>query len=67
MSTTNTEAPFMTELKATDRCDRCGAQAYVVTDHGKAGELLWCVHHFTENEAALAGRIVLDARKTLTA
>ena len=32
------------ELTAADRCDRCGAQAYLrVTLH--AGELLFCAHH----------------------
>ena len=39
MSTTAVE-----ELTAADRCDRCGAQAYLrVTLH--AGELLFCAHH----------------------
>lgn len=32
------------ELTAADRCDRCGAQAYLrVTLY--AGELLFCAHH----------------------
>ena len=32
------------ELTSADRCDRCGAQAYLrVTLH--AGELLFCAHH----------------------
>ncbi len=32
-------------LTAADRCDRCGAQAYLrVTLHG-GGELLFCAHH----------------------
>lgn len=32
------------ELTTADRCDRCGAQAYLrVTLHG--GELLFCAHH----------------------
>lgn len=39
MSTTAVE-----ELTAADRCDRCGAQAYLrVTLQG--GELLFCAHH----------------------
>ncbi|MGQ0843592.1 MAG: DUF7455 domain-containing protein [Sporichthyaceae bacterium] len=31
-------------LTAIDRCDRCGAQAYVRVVLG-AGELLFCAHH----------------------
>lgn len=32
------------ELTAADRCDRCGAQAYLrVTLH--TGDLLFCAHH----------------------
>lgn len=54
----------MEPLRATDRCDRCGAQAYVATDHSGM-TLLWCVHHFTENELGLANDVVLDSRETL--
>ena len=32
-------------LDATDRCDRCSAQAYVKVI-GKVGELLFCAHHY---------------------
>jgi hypothetical protein len=32
-------------LDATDRCDRCAAQAYVKVI-GKSGELLFCSHHY---------------------
>ena len=36
--------PAVEELTAADRCDRCGAQAYLrVTLH--TGELLFCAHH----------------------
>lgn len=48
-----TEAPTM---NATDRCDRCGAQAYVETKHGDM-VLLWCVHHFKANEEALSASV----------
>jgi hypothetical protein len=34
-------------LDATDRCDRCAAQAYVKVI-GKAGELLFCAHHYNK-------------------
>lgn len=54
----------MSELKATDRCDRCGAQAFVVTKHSGTF-LLWCAHHFHENEAELTGYVVLDSRNNL--
>lgn len=32
-------------LKATDRCDRCSAQAYVLVK-GASGDLLFCGHHY---------------------
>jgi hypothetical protein len=34
-------------LDATDRCDRCSAQAYVKVI-GKVGELLFCSHHYNK-------------------
>lgn len=41
-------------LTAADRCDRCGAQAYVrVVLPG--GELLFCAHHAREHAAAYTG------------
>jgi hypothetical protein len=39
-------------LNAHDRCDSCGAQAYVRATL-KYGELLFCLHHATLNKAAL--------------
>jgi hypothetical protein len=39
-------------LRAIDRCDRCGAQAYVRAVLS-SGELLFCVHHSREYEEAL--------------
>lgn len=42
------------ELNATDRCDSCGAQAYVrVVLENTGGELLFCAHHATTNEDKL--------------
>ena len=32
-------------LNASDRCDRCGAQAYVRAELEGIGELLFCAHH----------------------
>lgn len=40
-------------LSAGDRCDRCGAQAYVRVVLAGGGELLFCGHHFSEHEAKL--------------
>ena len=34
-----------TALTAQDRCDRCGAQAYVRVTLTSGGELLFCGHH----------------------
>jgi hypothetical protein len=42
-----------TPLTALDRCDRCGAQAYVRVSLTAGGELLFCGHHFREHEARL--------------
>jgi hypothetical protein len=40
-------------LTATDRCDRCGAQAYVRATMESGFDLLLCAHHFHENETRL--------------
>lgn len=37
-------------LDATDRCDRCGAQAYVRATMAAGGELLFCGHHARQFE-----------------
>lgn len=42
------------ELTGADRCDACGAQAYVRVQLD-AGELLFCAHHGRKHAAALAG------------
>ncbi|WP_026529553.1 DUF7455 domain-containing protein [Haematomicrobium sanguinis] len=42
------------ELTALDRCDRCGAQAYVrAVLASTGGELLFCAHHSRQVEAKL--------------
>lgn len=42
------------ELTALDRCDRCGAQAYVrVVLESSGGELLFCAHHARQHEPQL--------------
>lgn len=36
-------------LTAADRCDRCGAQAYLRVRLNSGGELLFCAHHGREH------------------
>jgi hypothetical protein len=40
-------------LTAVDRCDRCGAQAYLRVELAGGGELLFCAHHGREHEDKL--------------
>ncbi len=40
-------------LDATDRCDRCGAQAYLRVILASGGELLFCAHHARAHEDKL--------------
>ncbi len=40
------------KLKVSDRCDRCGAQAFILVK-GMLGELYFCGHHYTKNQEAL--------------
>lgn len=37
------------QFTALDRCDRCGAQAYVRVELMSGGELLFCAHHAREH------------------
>ncbi len=55
-------APNTSALTAADRCDRCGAQAYVRASLANGGELLFCVHHANEHRPALeaAGAVFYD-------
>ncbi|HRN28730.1 MAG TPA: hypothetical protein PK781_01280 [Terrimesophilobacter sp.] len=39
-------------LTASDRCDQCGAQAYIRVSLGDS-ELLFCAHHGRRNEEKL--------------
>ncbi|WP_345893813.1 hypothetical protein [Nocardioides sp. TF02-7] len=36
-------------MTAEDRCDRCGAQAYLRVELASGGELLFCAHHAREH------------------
>ena len=53
-------------LKAIDRCDSCGAQAYVMVK-GVNGELLFCSHHYNKNKIALKefAYEIIDEREKL--
>lgn len=41
-------------LTALDRCDRCGAQAYLRVFLRSGGELLFCAHHAAAHREKLA-------------
>ena len=45
---------LIARLTAMDRCDRCGAQAYVRVLLPSRLELLFCAHHSREHARALA-------------
>ncbi|GAA1076882.1 MAG: hypothetical protein JK586_01290 [Nocardiopsis sp. BM-2018] len=49
---TGTLAPTQ-PLTAADRCDRCGAQAYVRVLLNSGGELLFCAHHMRKHDDSL--------------
>ncbi len=57
----HTEVLDMDGLNATDRCDRCSAQAFVVTGHGRL-ILMWCAHHFAQHEVELLDHVLHDQR-----
>lgn len=46
-------APDAAALSAADRCDRCGAQAYLRVALHSGGELFFCAHHAREHGDAL--------------
>lgn len=47
-------------LTNADRCDQCGAQAFIwVNMPDSQNGLLYCVHHFNRNEAALR-KVAID-------
>ncbi|HEY0486814.1 MAG TPA: hypothetical protein VGD72_11250 [Mycobacteriales bacterium] len=51
-----------------DRCDRCGAQAFVQATMASGLELLFCGHHFSEHEVGLVAQgatVTIDERDTL--
>lgn len=57
-----------TPLTAADRCDRCGAQAYLRVELQAGGELLFCAHHAREHGDKLkeVASVVVDETHKLT-
>ncbi|MDA8370544.1 MAG: hypothetical protein M0026_11860 [Nocardiopsaceae bacterium] len=49
---TGTLAPTQ-PLTAADRCDRCGAQAYVRVVLNSGGDLLFCAHHMRKHDDSI--------------
>ncbi|MFM7491320.1 MAG: hypothetical protein ACKO20_02325 [Actinomycetota bacterium] len=57
-----------TPLNALDRCDRCGAQAYVRAVMANGFELLFCGHHakkYQEGLASSASQIVDETSRLI--
>ena len=63
--TTTLAAPA---LSATDRCDRCGAQAYVRVVLASGADLLFCGHHWSRHGDAIRPQAtqILDETHRLT-
>jgi hypothetical protein len=62
-----TTALAPTPLTAADRCDRCGAQAYLRAILPSGRELVFCAHHGKElrDSLELAGASVHDETERL--
>ena len=66
---TTAVAPTTAALSAADRCDRCGAQAYLRVELQSGGELLFCAHHAREHGEKLkeiAANVVDETHKLST-
>jgi len=48
--TATAETPALTAI---DRCDRCGAQAFVRVELSSGADLLFCGHHARQHETRL--------------
>ena len=44
-------------LTLADRCDRCGAQAFVAAEFG-ADTLMFCQHHYTKHYDAITEQAI---------
>ena len=45
--------PTVSPMTASDRCDRCGAQAYIRVTLLSGSDLMFCAHHAREHESRL--------------
>lgn len=54
------EARKVAELLKSDRCDVCGAQAYVLVQ-GTAGELMFCGHHYSAIMSSPSGKVAMES------
>jgi hypothetical protein len=57
---TANEALKAVELLKSDRCDVCGAQAYVLVQ-GTTGELMFCGHHYSGIMSSPSGKIAMES------
>jgi hypothetical protein len=48
------------KLSKLDRCDACGAQAYVLVQ-GTTGTLMFCGHHYTSIMNSPTGKLAMDS------
>ena len=55
MTETTIAPETATQLSAHDRCDSCGAQAYIRVGMPSGGELLFCAHHGRKYQEKLSG------------
>jgi hypothetical protein len=64
------EAPVIEErqLKVADRCDQCGAQAFVLVKL-ITGELVFCGHHYNKHKEKLNNQAyeIVDERYVINA
>jgi hypothetical protein len=54
----------LSRLSSLDRCDRCGAQAYVQVELVEGAELLFCGHHARQYEDKLREVAILILDET---
>ena len=54
----------LSRLSSLDRCDRCGAQAYVQVELVEGAELLFCAHHARQYEDKLREVAILIVDET---
>lgn len=50
------------QLNSTHRCDRCSHAAYYEVSFRSGNQLLFCRHHFAENQDGLRAPMVVEIR-----